>query len=483
MMSYCVLVNISKSAISFWYQQQGSIFQPLSQNDGNVLPLYFYANGHEFILGSIARERFLNGDHECAFGNYFDIITNPSSYFTVYGNQKHVKYLMYYAVEQYLSYFLDKLLFQSESIEGYRDSFPLRFTFSNDIAENERILIESIFIDSGYDNVESLSYSDFMFKYLINTNLINPKQPIILLTGIDGNLFIELYSKSFINPINHAIVEDQGADPRIKIMAKMIFDDSMASARLSLNEKKELNHLLPFAKEFLAQPSAIPKGDITLSDGTSTWVKIKRKDLDDQLIYDEGEKKIIESIENLLSDNCIQANTVQFLLNGESVNTTYFVERLKKKYSNVIGVPTKSQTETLKLIFKNISDSGYKINNNKIGAKVVFPNEPTTFRRIVVPPLPEPIVSKSGVPPLPEPIVSRSVVPKLPEPISVNRPSVPPVPPPPPKVSRPSVPPPPPIFSRPSVLPPPASKSSIPPYPPPIVKKPSVPPPPPPPKK
>lgn len=479
-MSYCVLVNISKCAISFWYQQQGSSFQPLSQKDGNVLPLYFYANGNEFVLGSMARERFLNGEQVCAFGNYFDIITNPSSYFTVYGNQKHVKFLMYYAVEQYLSHFLNTVLYKNESIEGYRNNFPLRFTYSNDIAEKERILVESIFKESGYDNVESISYSCYMFQYLININFINPKQPIILLTGIDGNLFVELYSKSFINPINHVIVDDQGADPRIKIMAKMIFDDAMASTRLSLNEKNELNHLLPYAREFLAQTSAIPKGDITLSDGTTCWVKIKRKDLDDQLVYYSGEEKIFKSIDKLLSDNSIQANTVQFLLNGDAVNTEYFVNRLKKKYSSVLTTPPIIQNETLKLIFKNISDTGYSLSNckelendhsklsatNNANTPIELISQHRTTTKVNIPSMPPPPLPMGNKP---------NILPPLPK---VSRPSMPP--PPPPKVSRPSVPPPP-IVSRPSVPPPPpASKPSIPPSPPPVVKKPSIPPPPPP---
>ena len=360
-MNYCVLVHISKSSISFWYQQQGSPFESLAIKEGNVMPLYFYAKDNDFILGSAARERFLNGDQVNAFGNYFEIVTNPASYFTVYGNKKHVKFLLYYSVEQYLSHFLNTVLYKNESIEGYRNNFPLRFTFSNDVAPKERLLVESIFKESGYDNIESLSYTQFLFTFLANENFINPQIPVILLSGIDGNLFIELFSKSFINPISHVIVEEQGSDPRIKYMAKMIYDDAMATARLNLNLKNELSHLLPYAKEFLLQDSAIPKGDITLSDGTNCWVKIKRKDLDQLLIYDEGISKIFKAIEKILTENAVQSNIVQIILNGDSVNTQYFIDKLKEKFGNVIGTPAKTENEVLKLLFKNISDDGYQI--------------------------------------------------------------------------------------------------------------------------
>lgn len=360
-MNYCVLVHISKSSISFLYQQQGAPFEALAIKDGNVMPLYFYAKENDFILGSAARERFLNGDQVNAFGNYFEIVTNPASYFTVYGNKKHVKFLLYYAVEQYLSHFLNTVLYKNESIEGYRNNFTLRFTFSNDVALKERLLVESIFKESGYDNIESLSYTQFLFTFLANENFINPQIPVILLSGIDGNLFIELFSKSFINPISHVIVEEQGSDPRIKYMAKMIYDDAMATARLNLNLKNELSHLLPYAKEFLLQDSAIPKGDITLSDGTNCWVKIKRKDLDQLLIYDEGISKIFKAIEKILTENAVQSNIVQIILNGDSVNTQYFIDKLKEKFGNVIGTPAKTENEVLKLLFKNISDDGYQI--------------------------------------------------------------------------------------------------------------------------
>jgi hypothetical protein len=360
-MSFCVLVHISKNSISFWYQQEGAPFEPLAIKDGNNMPLYFFAKENDFILGSAARERFLNGDQVNAFGNYFDIISNSVNYFTVYGNKKHVKFLMYYAVEQYLSHFLNTVLYKNDSIEGYRNNFPLRFIFSNDVAQKERLLVESIFKESGYDNIDSLSYTQFLFNFLTSENIINHQIPSILLTGLNGDLFIELYSNVFINPISHLIVEEQGSDPRVKYMAKMIYDDAMSTTRLNLDVKKELTHLLPYAKEFLSQDSAIPKGDITLSDGTNCWVKLKRKDLDQLLIYDEGISKINKAIEKILSEHAVQSNKVQLILNGDAVNTEYFIDKLKEKYGNVIGTPVKTQNEVLKLLFKSISEDGYQI--------------------------------------------------------------------------------------------------------------------------
>ena len=362
-MNYCVLVHISKSTISFWYQQEGAPFEPLSLSEGNALPMYFYANENDFILGANARERFLNGDQINAFGNYFDIITNPASFFNVYGNKKHVKFLLYYAVEQYLSHFINSVLYKNESIEGYRNNFPLRFIFSQDIAPKEKLLVESIFKESGYDNICSVSYSKNLFEHLFNNGVVKRNMPTILLTGIDGNLYIELFSTSYENPIGHIVLEDEGADPRIKIMAKMIYDDAMASTRMSLQEKTEIAHLIPYALDFLAQDSAIPKGDVSLSDGTTCWVKIKRKDLDDRLLYYEGDIKINKSIEKLVSTNNVQLAAVQIVLNGDSLNTSFFLDRLKKKFNHVEGVPPNTENEVTKLLFQQIASTGYTIQN------------------------------------------------------------------------------------------------------------------------
>ena len=483
-MNYCVLVNISKTTISFWYQQEGTPFEPLSQSEGNVLPLYFYANENDFILGTNARERFLNGDQVHAFGNYFDIITNPSSFFNVYGNKKHVKFLLYYAVEQYLSHFINSVLYKNESIEGYRNNFPLRFVFSEDIAPKEKLLVESIFKESGYDNISSISYSKYLFEHLFNNGIVNKGIPTLLLTGIDGNLYVELFGKSTENSDGHLVLEDEGADPRIKIMAKMIYDDAMGITRMNLNEKTEIAHLIPYALDFLAQDSAIPKGDVTLSDGTTCWVKLKRKDLDDRLIYYEGDNKIYKSIEKLVSVNNIPLNTAQIVLHGDSINTSFFLERLLKKFSHVAGVPQNTEYEVIKLLFQHISKTGYAVQN-------LPPVTSASTATSSVPPVKTaapPVATAPSLRTAPPNVASPPPVAAPPPPRAVPPPSVRTVPPhvvaPPPVAAPPprAVPPPPARTAPPQVAAPPL-RATVPPHiVAPTVKATPPPPPPPPPK-
>lgn len=73
------------------------------------------------------QERVLNSNNPNAFGNYFEIVKDPSKHFNIYGNKKPVKQLLYYGIEQYLSYFINTVLYKSDSIESYRQQFPLFF--------------------------------------------------------------------------------------------------------------------------------------------------------------------------------------------------------------------------------------------------------------------------------------------------------------------------------------------------------------------
>lgn len=422
----------------FWYQLQGTPFEPLAQKEGNELPLYFYAKGNEFIIGSFAKDRYLNGNIS-AFGDYFQIITNPTKYFSLYGNQKPIKYLLYYAVEQYLSFFINSVIYETGTIEEYRNCFPLRFIFSSDIAPKEKLLVENLFKESGYDNIESISYSEFSLSFLIENKIINCSNPVLLLTGINGDLYLELFKDNYISPTSQEIVEGQGVDPRVKIMAKLIYDDAIASTRLSLNERLEIEHLMQYAKQFLDQETPIPKGDITLSDGSTCYIKIKLKELNDQLVYYAGEDKIFRAIDTLLSKNGLSADKVQYLLNGESINTKYFSGRFKKKYNNVIRVPDNTHNETLKAAFKSIEDVGYSkstsnIYNEKPEIKkpplppcfqskdkigIPIPQKVTEIKKVSAPSMPPPlkkptepkqqtIISKPKLPPLPPPLPSKN---------------------------------------------------------------------------
>jgi hypothetical protein len=490
-MDFCVIVKISKHKVSFWYQSESNAYAPLTIKDSNEIPLYFYVNCNNFIFGNAAKDRFFSNDPK-SFGNYFEIIKDPSKHFTIYGNKKPVKHLLYYAVEQYLSYFINTVLYKSDSIESFRQQFPLRFIFQSDIEDKEKSLIENMFLEAGYDNVERIEYNESLFEILINKDILNTNKSILLLEGIDNDLYLKLY-KTYSDLITcSSKLEGQGADPRVRILSEMIIEYvSVQNPYLFVDIDVEVSSLIGFAANLLENITPIIKGEAVLVDGKSYWFRVTERSLNERLLYYSNDNIIYTAIDELLRSNNLSSENTIILLGSEEINTSYFLNKLLKKYPNVKGIELSYNNEVLKQIFKNIRDVGYRLTNSKAlgtglsnvsstnvantSLKLIAQERTTTeVNRSSMPPPPLTKENRPNIPP-PLPIVSRPGIP--PPPPKVSGPGIPP--PPPPKVSRPGIPPPPPpIISRPSVPspPPPASKPSVPPSPPPIVKKASVPP-------
>jgi hypothetical protein len=221
-MNFCVLVKISKYKISLWYQSGTSPYEQLFIKDSNEIPLYFYVNGTDFIFGEgLAVERYNSNDPN-AFGNYFDIIKDPSNHFNIAGNKKPVKQLLYHGIEKYLNFFITQVLYKNDSLESYRQNFPLRFWFEQDIEEKEKSLIENLFTEAGYDNIEQINYNQCLFEVLSKNKVINSDSSILILNGTSNTLYMELYksSKDFSNTFSK--LDGLGADPSVKILAEMI---------------------------------------------------------------------------------------------------------------------------------------------------------------------------------------------------------------------------------------------------------------------
>ena len=222
-MNFCVLLKVSKRSVTFWYQSERSPFAPLIIKDSNIVPLYFYVNGNDFTFGNAARDRFYLNDPN-AYGNYFEIVKDPSKHFTIYGIKKPVKQLFYSGVEQYLSHFINAVLYKGDSIESYRQNFPLRFMFESDLEEREKALIENLFLEAGYFNIDRVDFNKSLFEVLSINGFINEAKSLLLLNGIDNNLYLELYKDLNSELLSSAKLIGQGADPRVKILGELILE-------------------------------------------------------------------------------------------------------------------------------------------------------------------------------------------------------------------------------------------------------------------
>jgi hypothetical protein len=459
-MKSCVLVKISKQFLSFWYQIEGGDFTALSIKEGNVVPLCFYVNCNDFKVGSFAKERCLVNDPN-SYKDYFETIKNYANIFVLHGDSKPVKQLLYYGIENYLSHFIKTILYKNESIEAYRKDFCLRFWFDEDIENHERILVINLFKEAGYENVDSIN-----IDYHINEqiNLISDKKKTrILLTAISNDLFIKLFSVNQIC-IDHHKLENLGSDPRAKIIAKLILEDiKEAYPYFQINEDVEIGYIINHCSHLLSYLTPLMRNEIILSTGIKTDYKIRLCHVEERLMYYRDiEDKIIPKINTIISTNGLSNSSIDIILCGDELNTSYFKEKLNKKFPVVLGVPSSIESKLLKSIFVHIAINQYQIqtpfapvpSENKNETNKDFNNHTLNSPPEIKIPPPPPPKSKNNVPIPPPPPIPKSKnnipIPPPPVPKSKNKISPsPPPPPPPPKsknnVTIPLPPPPPPI--------------------------------------
>ncbi|MBB5623488.1 hypothetical protein HDE69_004574 [Pedobacter cryoconitis] len=425
-MKFCVLAKVSKRSVSFWYQSDGNAYAPLSIKESNEIPLYFYVSGNDFIFGGAARERFNRHDPN-AYGNYFEIIKDPSKHFIIYGNKKPVKQLFYYGVEQCLSHFLNTVLYKVDSIESYRQHFPLRFLFDTDIEDKEKSLIENLFQEAGYFNLDRIHFNKILFGVLVQKEILVKEKAILLLSAIDDVLYLKLYKNANAEEIGSFKLEGQGADPRVKILANMIVEYIISqNPYLSIDKDIETAFLLPFCVSLLENPDAIIKGDAELADGNKYWFKVNERNLTDRLQYYSNDNMIYTAIDDLLKSSSLTVQDVVILLGTEAISTSYFSGKLLKRYHYVKEVTSAAIKDTMKSVFEEVSSSNYTV-KSKAPPVLVRPRMPAAVPiEATAPKLPPPLPPKKeknssqpqiNIPRLPEvkPVIQVKVNPvKLP---------------------------------------------------------------------
>jgi hypothetical protein len=400
-MQYRMLVKISRRSVSFWYQNNTNGYAPLIIKDSSEVLLYFYVNGNDFIFGNAARELF-NQHHPNAYSNYFEIIKDPARHFTIYGNKKPVKQLLYYGVEQCLSFFINTVLYKSDSIESYRQHFSLHFLYDVDIEEKEKALIENLFNDAGYINTGRVNYDVALFEVLTRYGVITSRNHLLVLNGLNGTLYLRVFENYRQQPLSTLSMDGQGADPRVKLLAQMIIEYIIEQQSfLSIDKDKEMSGILSFCTARLNHLTAVIQGEIELTDGNKYWFRVNERSLNDRLQYYSNDQAVFTSIDNLLEENKLNIDNTVILLLGEEITTSYFLKKLLKKYPHVRIVETAWLKDTFESVFAGLS------------GKIIGPPQPvvTNLR-------PD---SKASLPP-PLPVAK----PPLPPVVTQKKPSIPP---------------------------------------------------------
>ncbi len=443
-MEYCVLVKISKTTIEFRYQIDRGEVEVLTLSDKEQkIPLAFYLNGDEFIMGRYAMERVKMNDSN-AFFSYFDLVREPGKTFMFAGAQRPIKQLLYLGVERYLSEFLrNMLVLQDSSIDSNRANIPLRMCFDRDISAPEKDAVLRMFKETGYHNVSVVETDTILFDTFSSNN-----KSKLVLTGLDGDLYMNFFRAKTDKCEMSKKLEGIGSDPRYRICADLLFNEITASnPYIFIDKESNYEIFLKEACSIFDSTLPIVMGSVRLLSGESCDYSINRVVLNDRLKQMSASLTVLSETEYLLQTLNVSSNDVDIILDG-GVNTDFFVEKLHEKFSCVYPITPIHRRKIWMDIFASIDLRPPKIE---------------------APELPDTDISTNSLCPPGLPIQSTGTrtqcPPGLPRRQTIQGP--PPIP----GVKSPSskTPPPPPPPSRPAV--PSQSKKNTPPPPPPVLPK------------
>jgi hypothetical protein len=202
---------------------------------------------------------------------------------------------------------------------------------------------------------------------------------------------LELYDSGIDQPLKIIAIPNQGADPRIRILAGMILNYILdQQPYLDLNTARELSALLPYCTVLLQNPPVILTGEAELTTGDKCWFRINLSKVEDSLRYYSGDLAATTIISDLLQRSNLAPDDVVVLLATEQIQTPYFSERLLKQYRHVQRIMPLHHDGAMELVFRKTVQRTETINNktaqinptiqrNPItAANPVIPNNPTT---------------------------------------------------------------------------------------------------------
>lgn len=433
---FCVILRVTRTTIEIRYKINNDRVEFLTlDKNGPEIPLAFYLNGDELIVGRYAEERAQMNDSN-AYVNYFELIKDRSRVFQFAGEQRPVEQLLYLGVESYLAVFLKEKLLSSEwSIESKRQSFPLMISFAGDVSNNERRFVLGLFAKAGYGNVREVFVENYLFS------IVAPlKDNKILLSGLGGDLYINYYPSMDGPSQKNKKIEGLGNDSRYHVCAAVIYDELKKSNPWIMAQKQNnMGLLLQEAEKVLSCSTPLYLGHLELDTGESGDFQINKKDLENKMTNSHNTSTVINELDHFIEVNSIKPADVDIILEG-GVNTDYFASRLRASFPSVYNVSYSNYDSLWEMVFKTV------YNSNKPEDNGATPNK----NNHGVPSAPLPPPPHSGQPSTPPtPRKKQSTLPPPPPP---GRPSQPPTP---KKANAPTPPPPMPTKTKKPIVPPP----------------------------
>ena len=353
-MSTDVFLLIGRKKLKLLYcQNKIDIREYEHENDAHI-PFYFYSNNSGDIhLGESAKTKYENQDKNAHY-DYFKLIKNVTQKFNFIGGEQKIDKIIVRAAEYLINGFLKNALFSEKVVYDLKDKLNISLIFYNDVSENEITFVNSIFKNEGYTKIKSFYYNYLLLNFLDQKRKIGSFKGYIISDSIENNLHINYFDKlSRKQYKTNAIGKDLAIDPRIKLLGASIIDIAIEKTGSLVNPKDEINkHNEVFKKAFsLFNKKSEFNIQITLSDGASSRVKIKKSRIEKKLIYANEFTKDFNFLDHFYEKTGVQQSEMIFILH-KNIHSESFSDKIKSTYTNVYH-STELSSQIFQLFYKN----------------------------------------------------------------------------------------------------------------------------------
>jgi len=353
-MSTDVFLLIGRKKLKLLYcQNKIDIREYEHENDAHI-PFYFYSNNSgDILLGQSAKTKYENKDKNAHY-DYFKLIKNVTQKFNFIGGEQKIDKIIVRAAEYLINGFLKNALFSEKVVYDLKDKLNISLIFYNDVSENEITFVNSIFKNEGYTKIKSFYYNYLLLNFLDQNRKIGSFNGYIISDSIENNLHINYFDNLNRKQYKtNAIGKDLAIDPRIKLLGASIINIAIEKTGSLVNPKDEINkHDAVFKKAFsLYNTKAEFNIQITLSDGASSRVKIKKSRIENKLIYANEFTKDFNFLDHFYEKTGVQQSEMIFILH-KNIHSESFSDKIKSTYTNVYH-STELSSEIFQIFYKN----------------------------------------------------------------------------------------------------------------------------------
>ena len=437
-MSTDVFLLIGSKKLKLLYCQNKIDIREYEHDNDAHIPFYFYSNNSgDILLGESAKTKYENQDKNAHY-DYFKLIKNVTQKFNFIGGEQKIDKIIVRAAEYLINGFLKNVLFSEKVVYDLKDKLNISLIFYNDVSENEITFVNSIFKNEGYTKIKSFYYNYLLLNFLDQNRKIGSFKGYIISDSIENNLHINYFDNlSRKQYKTNAVGKDLAIDPRIKLLGASIINIAIEKTGSLVNPKDEINkHDAVFKKAFsLFNKKAEFNIQITLSDGASSRVKIKKSSIEKKLTYANEFTKDFNFLDHFYEKTGVQQSEMIFILH-KNIHSESFSDKIKSTYTNVYS-STELSSEIFQIFYKNeqcANNGNLTLSKPKKAEATVQKNEikkeNKTVAKIVntkavgkpvlkavkkpLPPPPPPLMPLGRVKPIPKQVIKKSPPPPPP---------------------------------------------------------------------